>query len=90
MLLYVFNKSLKFQGGCLIRDFACRCFSPLGYVRTYRRVISLNKNCWHRGIVLHHLMHALGFTHENNRPDRDYFVRVIWDNIEEGNSFVYI
>jgi len=62
-----------------------RCFSPLGYVRTYRRVISLNKNCWHRGIVLHHLMHALGFTHENNRPDRDYFVRVIWDNIEEVN-----
>ena len=34
--------------------------------------------------MLHYMMHTLGFTHENNRPDRDYFVKIIWDNIQEG------
>ncbi|XP_065064969.1 nematocyst expressed protein 6-like [Rhopilema esculentum] len=64
---------------------AKRCWSPLGYVSTYRRVISLHKYCWYRGTVLHHLMHTLGFAHENNRPDRDSFVKILWDNIRDEN-----
>jgi hypothetical protein len=33
--------------------------------------------------ILHEMMHALGFIHEQSRPDRDQFVDVLWDNIEE-------
>jgi Astacin (Peptidase family M12A) len=34
-----------------------------------------------QGKVVHELMHALGFEHEQTRYDRDLFVRVEWQNI---------
>ena len=46
--------------------------------------VNLNKNCFVKGIVLHELMHALGFIHEQNRPDRDKFVKIDFDNIRNG------
>lgn len=41
------------------------------------------------GRAIHELMHALGIFHEQSRADRDDFVTVHWDNIEEGyeNNF---
>ncbi|XP_055335907.1 astacin-like metalloprotease toxin 1 [Paramacrobiotus metropolitanus] len=58
------------------------CLSHVG--RTPRRVteVRLSRNCMKEGIIIHELLHALGFYHEQNRPDRDEFVQVYPENIQ--------
>ena len=42
--------------------------------------------CLRKGIVLHEFMHALGFSHEHTAPDRDSFVTVNLDNVQDGKG----
>jgi len=44
--------------------------------------VSLGPNCFSKGIVLHEIMHLLGFYHEHTRFDRDKYINVLWDNID--------
>ena len=50
-----------------------------------KQLLSLGSGCKNRGHVTHELMHALGFFHEHTRPDRDKFVKILWNNIKSGN-----
>ena len=57
------------------------CYSALGKTGGLQP-IRLSAGCQPPEII-HEMMHALGFVHEQSRPDRDQYVQVLWDNIEE-------
>ena len=41
-------------------------------------------HCVWTGTVSHELIHAIGYYHEQSRPDRDDFVEINWSNIPTG------
>ncbi|XP_058935631.1 astacin-like metalloendopeptidase isoform X2 [Kogia breviceps] len=67
------------------------CFSSIGRSGGMQ-VVSLGPSCLQRGpgIVLHELMHVLGFWHEHSRADRDRYIRVNWKEILPGFEMNFI
>lgn len=57
------------------------CWSLVGKIGG-RQEINLQPECFQQtGTVIHEICHALGFTHEQNRSDRDGFVSIVASNI---------
>ena len=48
--------------------------------------MSIGEGCNDKGIILHELMHALGFWHEQSRTDREKFIEVLWKNVKKGEK----
>lgn len=61
------------------------CSSYLGRVGGLQPIY-LNSTCKSQD-VLHEIMHALGFVHEQQREDREDLIEVLWDNIEEAFQY---
>jgi len=57
------------------------CYSYLGKVGGHQPVF-LAPNCGFQEI-LHEVMHVLGFIHEHSRTDRDEYVNINWENIQD-------
>lgn len=57
------------------------CKSNLGRIGG-QQDLSLNKvKCMQKGVIIHELLHALGFIHMHSRPNRDKYVKILWQNI---------
>ncbi|XP_063676687.1 dorsal-ventral patterning tolloid-like protein 1 isoform X1 [Bolinopsis microptera] len=59
------------------------CCSWVGRVGGKQRV-SVGSRCSSFGVLIHELGHVIGFWHEHSRPDRDYYIKVISDNLVPG------
>jgi hypothetical protein len=62
-----------------------RCWSYVGMISRSPQLISIQwRGCAYKGIVIHEMLHALGFWHEQSRMDRDKYITVNYDNIRSG------
>ncbi|XP_059204929.1 high choriolytic enzyme 1-like [Centropristis striata] len=62
------------------------CWSFVGR-RGGRQEVSLERpGCIYGHVILHVLLHALGFDHEQTRSDRDLHVRILLQNVKSGKE----
>ena len=58
------------------------CFSHVGHQGGEQWVnLSNDSACVRHALVVHELMHVLGWFHEHSRPDRDQFIKIFWHNV---------
>lgn len=63
------------------------CWSSVGRTGGPQTInLQLNGCLSKKGTALHEIAHALGIFHEQNRYDRDNFVKIRLENIQTGNA----
>lgn len=65
------------------------CYSYVGVQSTKRQELSLGKGCIMQFVILHELMHSLGFDHMHCNLDRDKYIKIRWENIMPGFEFAF-
>ena len=54
------------------------------------QTIKLGPGCNRQHTILHELLHALGVWHEQSRPDRDSYVEIVSNNIQDGKEHNFL
>ncbi|KAI4811771.1 hypothetical protein KUCAC02_014647 [Chaenocephalus aceratus] len=62
------------------------CFSYIGNVISNGQNISIGCYCDSISTIEHEFLHTLGFYHEQSRSDRDDYVTIVNENIQEGRQ----
>ena len=63
------------------------CAAMVGHNAGRNDVFLHEPNCMSVGIIMHELLHIVGFQHEQSRSDRDDYVDVIFDNIVSTGNY---
>nr|XP_040234261.2 seminal metalloprotease 1-like [Anopheles coluzzii] len=66
------------------------CYSSVGH-RGGAQTLNLepydvDTGCFRLATIVHEFIHAVGFYHQQSASDRDQFVQIVWDNIEDGKE----
>ena len=60
----------------------CRCCSYVGRQSCrFEQGITIGRSCTSLPTIIHEIGHTVGFWHEQSRPDRDEYIRVLHNNI---------
>ncbi|KAL9696897.1 hypothetical protein quinque_000338 [Culex quinquefasciatus] len=70
----------------VFRSNSSGCWSSVGMQNDGQTVNLQSPGCVKHGVVIHELLHALGFFHQQSASDRDEYVRILWDNISPGHE----
>ncbi|KAK8404608.1 hypothetical protein O3P69_007686 [Scylla paramamosain] len=60
------------------------CFSMVGMQGCQQQINYPDWCIEYLGTMMHEMLHALGFYHEQSRYDRDDYVTIVWENIASG------
>ncbi|XP_040285810.1 astacin-like metalloendopeptidase [Bufo bufo] len=61
------------------------CWSYIGRIFGKQTVSLESSSCMTYGVIQHEAMHNIGFFHEHTRVDRDNYIDIMWDNIDQDN-----
>jgi len=64
------------------------CESSIGMIGGQQWLMLSQNGCYSKKTIQHEFIHALGFDHVHSRPDRDQYVRIHYDNIEDKEDIV--
>ncbi len=77
-----FTSCLRCRNRIFISRQGGGCWSGVLGMRKGVQKVNLGSGCWRKGTIIHELLHAIGFYHEQSRPDRDGHVTVSMDLIK--------
>ncbi|XP_076031211.1 low choriolytic enzyme-like [Oratosquilla oratoria] len=88
MTCIVFKPRTKENNLLTIKSSSRGCWSSrVGFSPNKNVTVNLGNGCRRHGQTTHELVHALGFQHEHNRPDRDVYIDVLWEHVERRHPF---